>query len=165
MNQIVSSQDRLKLSLLAGSYDTFLAFFGLSNLTAVSDDFYGLPDYASTMAFELFTVDNVASFPSSTDDLRVRFLFRNGTTEGDVLTTFPLFGGQEGSLSYSDFVSGLERVCDHDSRGVVQYMRRFSARCTVSVTLRRNLRERATVCLTRWLESLVHWSRWGWSAS
>lgn len=107
LDQIVSSQGKLKFSLLTGSYDTFLAFFGLSNLTAVSDDFHGLPDYASTMAFELFTTEDVTSFPATTDDLRIRFAFRNGSTAGDVPTVFPLFGSQEASLSYADFTSRM----------------------------------------------------------
>ncbi|KAF1929502.1 phosphoglycerate mutase-like protein [Didymella exigua CBS 183.55] len=108
LDQIVSSQGKLKFSLLAGSYDTFLAFFGLSNLTAVSDNFYGLPDYASTMAFEVFTSQNATVFPSNVEDLRVRFLFRNGSTEGEAPTAFPLFGGQDESLLYTDFVSKMK---------------------------------------------------------
>ncbi|KAF2630900.1 phosphoglycerate mutase-like protein [Macroventuria anomochaeta] len=108
LDQIVSAQGKLKFSLLTGSYDTFLAFFGLSSLTAVTDQFYGLPDYASTMAFELFTLDTVTTFPSSAEDLRIRFFFRNGSTEGEAPRVFPLFGGQDESLSYSDFVSKLK---------------------------------------------------------
>ncbi|KAJ4347477.1 hypothetical protein N0V95_005398 [Ascochyta clinopodiicola] len=108
LGDIVSSKGKLKLSFLAGSYDTFLAFFGLSNLTAVSNEFYGLPDYASTMAFELFTAKDVNAFPSATEDLRVRFLFRNGSTEGEAPKAFPLFGGQEDSLSYADFAAKMK---------------------------------------------------------
>ncbi|KAJ8112455.1 hypothetical protein OPT61_g5174 [Boeremia exigua] len=107
LDAMVTGKGRLKFSLLAGSYDTFLAFFGLSNLTSVSDDFYGLPDYASTMAFELFTSQDVTAFPSNTDDLRVRFLFRNGSTQGEAPTAFPLFGGQDESLPYADFVAKM----------------------------------------------------------
>ncbi|KAH7391860.1 histidine phosphatase superfamily [Pyrenochaeta sp. MPI-SDFR-AT-0127] len=106
---IVSSKGKLKFSLLAGSYDTFQSFFGLSNLTSVSPDFFGLPEYASTMAFEIFTSENVTSFPSTSDDLRVRFLFRNGSITGESPRVFPLFGGQDTSLPYGEFVSKMQK--------------------------------------------------------
>jgi|SRR5690242_1150367 len=108
LDSMVTSRGQLKFSLLAGSYDTFLAFFGLSKLTDKSADFYGLPDYASTMAFELFTEQDVTAFPSATENLRVRFLFRNGSTQGEVPTVFPLFGSAEGSLSYLEFVEKMK---------------------------------------------------------
>ncbi|KAJ4256673.1 hypothetical protein NW762_008769 [Fusarium torreyae] len=107
LNQTVTSKGSLKFSLFAGSYDTFLAFFGLSGLLDESDDFYGLPEYASTMAFELFTDDNTDAFPSDPKkDLRVRWMFRNGTA-GDI-ESFPLFGTNEDSLPWSKFVSEVE---------------------------------------------------------
>lgn len=79
LNSTVSTQGKVKLSIFIGSYDTFLAFFGLTNLTADSPNFMGLPNYASSLAFELFTDKNMTAFPTNTGDLRVRFLFRNGT--------------------------------------------------------------------------------------
>ncbi|KAG7111094.1 hypothetical protein HYQ44_009289 [Verticillium longisporum] len=107
LNQTVASKGKLKFSFLAGSYDTFLAFFGLAGLLEVSDNFYGLPDYASTMSFELFS-DDAQEFPANPDeDLRVRWLFKNGT-DGD-LTTFPLYGTGEESLSWSRFVSETQK--------------------------------------------------------
>jgi uncharacterized membrane-anchored protein len=62
------------------------------------------------MSFELFTSKNVDAFPSATDDLRVRFLFRNGSDESATLRAFPLFGQSEDSMSYSDFVSKMKEV-------------------------------------------------------
>ncbi|GJC89447.1 testicular acid phosphatase [Colletotrichum liriopes] len=107
LNQTIASEGKLKFSLLSGSYDTFLAFFGLTDLVAVSDDFYGLPDYASTMAFELVS-DDAAAFPADVDaDLRVRFLFRNGTY-GE-LAAFPLFGTGEETLSWPRFVREMQK--------------------------------------------------------
>jgi len=107
LNQTVASKGKLKLSLLAGSYDTFLGFFGLANLTSVSGDFYGLPDYASTMSFELFSEDT-ASFPDNPDaSLRVRFLFRNSTFGS--LTAFPLFASGKDSLPWPEFVSQIQK--------------------------------------------------------
>ncbi|KAF4471905.1 acid phosphatase [Fusarium albosuccineum] len=107
LNETVSSAGKLKFSLFAGSYDTFLAFFGLAGLLDESPDFYGLPDYASTMAFELFTDDDADEFPENPEnDMRVRWLFRNSTF-GD-LETYPLFGSDEDSLPWSRFVSEME---------------------------------------------------------
>lgn len=107
LEQIVTTKGKLKFTLLAGSYDTFLEFFGLNNLSAVSGDFRGLPHYASTMAFEVFTRGDVTAFPN-VDDLRVRLMFRNGSTKGEASRAYPLFGGQEQSLPYNDFVSKMK---------------------------------------------------------
>lgn len=108
LNQTVTGKGKLKFSLMAGSYDTFLAFFGLTNLTSISTDFYGLPHYASTMSFELFTNEDVDAFPSNTGKLRVRFLFRNGTE--DALHAVPLFGRSENSMVWSEFVSSMRDI-------------------------------------------------------
>ncbi|CAI4210787.1 unnamed protein product [Parascedosporium putredinis] len=105
LQQIVTTKAKLKFSLFAGSYDTMLAFFGVNGLTELSDDFKGLPDYASTLSFELFTENDVTGFPDSTDDLRVRFFLKNGTT--GAFTSYPLFGTGEDSLSWSDFESSM----------------------------------------------------------
>jgi len=104
LNETVASEGKLKFSLLAGSYDTFLAFFGLTELASLSHDFEGLPEYASTMAFELLSDDDSDSFPAE-EDLKVRWLFKNGTS-GDI-EPFPLFGQDGEVLSYSDFRSKL----------------------------------------------------------
>jgi hypothetical protein len=104
LNQTVASQGQNpKFTLLAGSYDTFLAFFGLANLTSVSTEFYGLPDYASTMAFELVTL---TSEELDVSDLHVRYLFRNGTT--GTLRAFPLFGTGKTELPWSEFVQMMQ---------------------------------------------------------
>ncbi|KAK0632900.1 histidine acid phosphatase [Immersiella caudata] len=107
LNKTVSSAGKLKFSLLAGSYDTMLAFFGLTNLTSASPDFFGLPGYASTMAFELFSPETETSFPADPSaSLRVRFRFQNGTESS--LDAFPLFGGNEVSLSWPEFVDRMQ---------------------------------------------------------
>ncbi|KAJ6001112.1 hypothetical protein N7481_001521 [Penicillium waksmanii] len=108
LNETVTSKGGVKFSVLAGSYDTMLAFFGLNQLTAASPNFYGLPGYASTMAFEILTEDDVSEFPSDTDSLMVRFLFRNGSDAGAPLTPFPMFGGSEMTLSWSDFKAEMQ---------------------------------------------------------
>ncbi|PVI03641.1 phosphoglycerate mutase-like protein [Periconia macrospinosa] len=106
LNQTVSSKGKLKFSLLTGSYDSFLAFFGLSGLISTSDNFFGLPDYASSMAFELVTAENTTEFPSDVNDLSVRFMFRNGSS--GPLTSFPLFGRSETTTPWAEFVSQMK---------------------------------------------------------
>lgn len=101
LQQTVDSKGAQKMSVFVGSYDTFLSFFGLANLTDASPDFKGLPDYASSLAFELFTETNMTSFPSNTDDLRVRFLFKNATSPS--LTAFPIFDRKDDSMPWTDF--------------------------------------------------------------
>ena len=101
LNTTVATKGQQKLALFFGSYATFFAFFGLTNLTDVSPDFKGCPQYASSFSLELYTEANMTTFPSNTDDLRVRFLFKNGTD--GTLTQFPLFDLNQDSLSWKDF--------------------------------------------------------------
>ena len=110
LNQTVATGGKLKFSLLAGSYDTFLAFFGLTGLADRNANFTGLPGYAATMAFELFS-DGGDSFPAE-EDLRVRWLFKNGT-DGD-LTAYPLFGQDQEVLSYADFRKEMDSIAISD---------------------------------------------------
>ncbi|KAL2833790.1 histidine phosphatase superfamily [Aspergillus cavernicola] len=83
-----------KFSLMTGSYDTMLQFFSVYGVTEnnTNTDFTGLPEYASTIVFELFTEKNTTSFPTDENDLKVRFLFHNGSTPDTELTAYPLFG-------------------------------------------------------------------------
>jgi prostatic aicd phosphatase len=101
---IESEGKKNKFNLLAGSYDTFLAFFGLTNLTAQSDNFYGLPNYAASMAFELSS--DSETFPTNPqEDLMVTFLFRNGSDLD--LEPYALFGQDQVTLPYGRFVEEL----------------------------------------------------------
>lgn len=82
-----------KFTLLVSSYESFLGFFGHAGLSDYSDDFKGLPNYAATMIFELFSdADNPSGGYPSESVLRVRFLFRNGTDDSGPLLQFPIFG-------------------------------------------------------------------------
>ena len=107
ISSLGASNNSNKFSLLIISYDTFLAFFGLSNLPRVDPNFYGLPDYASTMAFELFAP--TVGGPPAKKDLRVRFLFRNGTDNASPARQFPLFGGRM-DLSWDEFNAGMSKI-------------------------------------------------------
>lgn len=108
LDSVVAGSADVKFSLLAGSYDTFISFFGLTNLSTTSLNFTGLPVYASTMAFELFTAADGDTFPATPDtDLRVRFLFRNGTDPSEDLIAYPLWGETAEDYAYGDFKSRL----------------------------------------------------------
>lgn len=101
-----------KLGIQFGAYATMLSFFGLTDLDKASQDFRGVPDYASALVFELFTTKDVATggFPA-TDDLQVRFLFHNGTvTNTSTPTVYPLFAGKQNALSWNDFSTQLGKV-------------------------------------------------------
>jgi hypothetical protein len=100
-----------KFSLLAGDFQPLLSLFSITGLSDLnSNKFRGIPDFASTAVFELFTVaSNYSFFPASTDDLWVRFYFRNGTESEDDqhgFQSYPLFnhGPSETDLRWQDFV-------------------------------------------------------------
>lgn len=105
-----------KLSLLAGDFHPLLSFFALTGLSNLNGPkFRSIPEFASTAVFELFTHDASASFPSSTDDLWVRFYFRNGTEEQRDQTPFqsyPLFnhGPSETDMRWQDFQAEAARL-------------------------------------------------------
>jgi hypothetical protein len=93
-----------------GYEDVPMAFAALAQLPGVDPDFEGIPNYASSMVFELFT--NTAAngtFPT-VDDLYVRFLFRNGTDDSDELISYPLFGNprSQTDMTFGDFQQGME---------------------------------------------------------
>lgn len=89
-----------------GAYGTFMAFFGLAQLPAVSRDFYGICDYASSMAFELVTTAP-AGAKVLEDDVAVRFLFANGTASEHRLEAYPLFGQDKLALPWRDFKDAM----------------------------------------------------------
>ncbi|MCJ1447885.1 MAG: hypothetical protein MMC23_008397 [Stictis urceolatum] len=111
LNTTITTQGKTKMTIEFGAYGSFQSFFGLAQLTSTNPDFYGVPDYTSTMTFELFTNADVSgsSFPA-TSDLQVRFLFHNGTTSNSSEpVAYPLFGRTENELSWADFQSGMQK--------------------------------------------------------
>lgn len=109
---ISSRGDAPKLNVQFGAYATFLSLFGLAQLPKVDNDFNGIPDYGSSMAFELVT-NSSSSFPDSSD-ISVRFLFRNGSVIPDSKDThpsaFPLFNQKEVVLPWSEFESQMKKI-------------------------------------------------------
>lgn len=113
LNATVTSMGKTKMTVQFGAYNNFQSFFGLTNLTSLpgqtGENFYGVPDYASTMTFELFTTAAPNPFPA-VSDLQVRFLFHNGTTGNDSTPQpYPLFGNAKPEMSWTDFVSGMNK--------------------------------------------------------
>ncbi len=109
LNTTITSGGKNKLNIQFGAYASFLSFFGLAKLPAANPDFYGIPDYAASMTFELFTTSPTTPFPAAAD-IMVRFLFHNGTaTNSSELITYPLFGQSKYTLPWSSFVDGMEK--------------------------------------------------------
>ncbi|KAL8835479.1 MAG: hypothetical protein Q9170_003312 [Blastenia crenularia] len=110
LNNTIVSQGKSRITVQFGAYASFQSFFGLARLTTLADTndaFYGIPDYASTMTFELFTTAEASPFPA-VEDVQVRFLFHNGSTsEASTPTPYPLFGQASTALSWTDFQAGM----------------------------------------------------------
>jgi len=116
LNSTITGKGKNKLNIQFGAYAGMLSFFGLANLTAASSDFYGVPDYASTLTWELVTNATVSStsFPSA-NDISVRFLFHNGTTSNSSTPVeYPLFGSNVSPMPWNDFVTGMNKFAIKD---------------------------------------------------
>lgn len=111
-NHVISSHSaQPRLGIQFGAYATFLSFFGLTNLPAASPDFQSIVEYSSSISLELFTdVDDVdtASWPAE-EDVKVRFLFANGTASENTPRVFPLFGLGEDEIAWPIFVSEMQK--------------------------------------------------------
>lgn len=106
---ITSNGTTAPINIQFGAYAQFQSFFGLANLTSLGADWIGIPDYASTMTFELFTDVAPTPFPT-VDDIQVRFFWHNGTTgNSSTPTAYPLFGQQSLTLGWTDFAAGMNK--------------------------------------------------------
>lgn len=105
LNETITSSGKSKLNIQFGAYATFLSYFGLVGLSTADKRFTGIPDYASSMAWELVTNNTGTGMPS-TSDISVRFMFHNGTSvEGSTdLQAYPLFRQSMLELSWAEFV-------------------------------------------------------------
>ena len=109
LNTTITAKGKSKMNIQFGAYASFQSFFGLAQLTKANSDFYGVPDYASTMTWELVTNASAQPFPSA-DDISVRFLFHNHTTSNtSEPIAYPLFGQSQALLSWNDFVTGMNK--------------------------------------------------------
>lgn len=111
LNGTITGNGSSKLNVQFGAYNGMLSYFGQANLISQSVQFYGVPDYASTLTWELVTNATVTntSFPSA-DEISVRFFWHNGTTSAiSVPTEWPLFGSGKTPLPWAEFVSGMNK--------------------------------------------------------
>jgi len=118
LNGTITGQGKNVLNIQFGAYAGMQSFFGLANLTWASPDFYGVPDYASTLTWELVTNATVSStsYPTA-DEIAVRFFFHNGTTSNiSEPVEFPLFGSGVSPLSWSDFAAGMAKFSISDQQ-------------------------------------------------
>jgi hypothetical protein len=92
-----------------------MAFFGLSQLYSVSENFTGIVDYASSMAFELVTNATVSatSYPTP-DQISVRFMFSNGSAAANGLKAYPLFGQGQTVLPWKTFADEMGKIAIGD---------------------------------------------------
>lgn len=110
-NAIETRGEYFKFSLLVADFEPLVSLFAIAGLSDLnSNKFRAVPDFASTAVFELFTYASTSEFPTSTNDLWVRFYFRNGTEqqEDEILyQAYPLFshGPSETDLRWRDFQS------------------------------------------------------------
>lgn len=122
LNTTINGKGSSKLNVQFGAYAGMLSFFGLSNLTNVNADFYGVPDYASTLVWELVTNASVSSSSwPSTSEIFVRFLFHNGTTSNiSTPVEYPLFASNRSPLPWADFVQGMNKISIADQQAWCQ---------------------------------------------
>lgn len=108
---VTGASGSAKLNVQFGNYATMMSFFGLSNLTTEDSDFFGIPDYASCLTWELVTNTTVTSSnPPSPADVYVRFYFHNGTTtNASQPTEYSLFDSGLSPLPWDSFVSGMQK--------------------------------------------------------
>lgn len=128
-----------RLGVQFGAYASFMSFFGLANLTAVSDDFKGIVDYASSMAFELVTNATVNGTDAPTtvdpDDVSVRFLFANGSASDDnPAQVYPLFGQSDNLISWNDFVTNIQEFSIGDTSSWCQTCGNTTGVCASSTS-------------------------------
>jgi hypothetical protein len=105
------------LTFLFGEYEPFISLLSLMMADSHDDYFRSIPPFSSAMIFELFSTGGNASFPSTPDDLWVRFYFHNGTDDGaDQLLAFPIFGNgpSRTDMSWRDFSNWFTRIMIND---------------------------------------------------
>lgn len=133
LNGTITGQGKQKIGVQFGAYATCASFFGLVDLPAADKDFYGVADYASAMTFELFTNSSTAvsatSYPTA-EEMYVRFLFHNGTTNSSSEpTAYPLFGTQQETISWKDFANEMGKFAIGDTKDWCNACGNFTGTC------------------------------------
>ena len=116
---VYTKADQHKFNLFFSDDKPFISFFALDSLAPWHEELFGRPKSGSSMLFELYTPTSLissghdlVSYPNSSD-LRVRFLFRNGTEGG--FTTYPLFNATGGSMAWPEFQTVMGEIAISDA--------------------------------------------------
>lgn len=110
LEEVITSEGKTKLGIQFGSYGTFMSYFGLAQLPSANVNFTGIPDYASSMAWELVTNSTTSGFPSE-DEISVRFLFHNGTINGSSTPdVYPLYAQSNVVLPWTEFLAQSKKI-------------------------------------------------------
>lgn len=107
-----------RLGIQFGAYATFLSLFGALGLEKENPHFRGIPDYASSIVFEVFTEREVDDgvFPQNDEDVLVRLLFKNGTASVDQPPRQVSLGSDAKTLTWDKFVSRLSDFAVRDQK-------------------------------------------------
>lgn len=111
LNRTITSGGKSKLNIQFGSYATFLSYFGLAGMSDENANFTGIPDYSSSMTWELVTNATGTGIPPESD-ISVRFLFHNGTSiaGSTLLRAWPLFKQPSLEMRWPDFVKNTQQI-------------------------------------------------------
>lgn len=131
LENIVDGKAAPRFNIQFGAYGAFMSFFGLAQLPAASNEFYGICNYASAMVLELVAPSATQLQP---EDLSVRFLWSNGTAADGGLKTFPLFGQSETTLSWTDFKAGINKFAIADTQDWCQTCGNTDGTCAANAT-------------------------------
>jgi hypothetical protein len=101
------------LTLYFGDQEPLISLISLIMADYHNTYFQSLPEYSSAVIFELFSTGDHVSFPTSQDDLWVRFSFHNGTGyENNQLMSFPVFGNGPSNtdMQWSEFQARMAGI-------------------------------------------------------
>jgi len=96
-----------------GPYGTFLSFFGLAKSADRREVKDALPDYASSMVFELSVPSHAADAEkkANEDTAIVRFRYANGpASDENEPELIPLFGRGERVMAWKDFEAEMRKI-------------------------------------------------------
>jgi hypothetical protein len=101
------------LTFFFGEQEPFMSLISLMSADYHDEYFRSIPLFASAMIFELFSRGKNNTFPTTKQDLWVRFYFHNGTEfDNNQLTAFPLFGNgpSRTDIPYTEFQDRFDRI-------------------------------------------------------
>jgi hypothetical protein len=101
------------MTVIFGEEDPIISLLSLMMVDYRDPSFRAIPAFGSAMIFELFSTGKNNTFPSSQDDLWVRFYFHNGTQyDNNHLTAFPIFGNgpSRTDIKWHEFQDMFSRI-------------------------------------------------------